>query len=188
MKRIAVVSNNPHQVFSADFVDSCDEVMRFSNCVTYGGATGKKITGWVTRSRCNHTHGIYQLHAQIMRRAVSRASVALIAHGFPEYAGDGKLIGPEIVPYDEFPAKQLNPDISCVRMNARGLTAVHPGYNPTLGFILLWHVLHSNWFAHDELYLIGWNFQGIDDPHHIDWEEQVTRSWLERGYFKRYTP
>jgi hypothetical protein len=156
--------------------------------VTYGGATGEKITGWVTRSRCNHTKGIYQLHHPMMHLAVPRATLGFVAHGFPEYDGGGNLIGPEIVPYDDFPATQLNLGLKCVRMNARGLTVLHPGHNPTLGFIFLWHVLHVEWLSEYEVHLVGWDFQGIDDPHHIDWEEKVTRDWLERSYFKRHEP
>jgi len=186
MKRIAIVSNNPRQSNTASFVDSCDEVIRFSNCVTHEGFTGNKITAWVTRSRCNHTNSIYSLYAGIMKRAVSHVNVAFITHGFPEYSGDGKLIGPEIVPYDTFPVQQLCSldTIRCIPINARGLTLLHPGLNPTVGFVFLWNILHQQWFKNYEIHLIGWDFVGIDDPHKIAWEEQITRTWIKHGYFQ----
>ncbi len=184
---VAIVSNNPGQKNTASFVDSCDEVIRFSNCVTYGDATGSKITSWVTRSRCNHTNAIYSQCSRTMKHAVPLAKVAFIAHSFPEYSGDGKLIGPEIVPYDTFPVEQLCPtnNKQCVPINARVITLLHPGLNPTLGFIFLCHILRQQLFVNDKVHLIGWNFVGIDDPHKIDWEAQLTNLWIEQGYFLR---
>ena len=187
MKKIAIVSNNPKQPNMSEFVDGCDEVIRFSRCATYGENTGSKITTWVTRSLCHHTECTFGVYKSEMSQPISCASKAYIVHGFPEYNAYGQIIGQEIVKYDTQPVSQLRPldGIECIPINARGVTLLHPGYNPTLGFMFLWNILANQWFVDDKIYLVGFDFVGIDAPHKADWEQRHVQEWVKRDWFQR---
>lgn len=189
MKKIAIVSNNPTQKDNSESIDNCDEVVRFSKCVGLNKNTGTKTTIWITRSDSWYTHHLEQHHGPHIRHCLSSCHTAYITYGFPEYNGQGVIIGRNVVDYNTKVVTNLCADlpINCIPVNMRSTVLLHPTKNPTNGFMLLLEIMHSQLFIDYEILLYGFDFDtnSISSPHSPEWEQKFVEKWIEQGHFKK---
>ncbi len=182
MRKVAIISNYQEPQDDRDFIDGCDEVLRFSHCIGIGDNTGTKTTGWITRSHCSYTKMHYAKHGHLLRRMLLDVSTTYIVHGC--YDSFDFI---NTVPYDERVVSQFRDDMTCVSVPIGDLLYLHPSRNPTIGLMFLLWVLRSQIFANDKVFLMGFDFTDIPstDKHSTAWEKSVVDKWVEHGYFHR---
>jgi len=168
------------------FIDSCDEVIRFSCCYGLGGRNGIKTTRWVTRSYCIHTaRPGYPFwwggEPKEILKSLSTISTAYVTYGFAEW----NIENGEPVKYDQHIVSNLLciDNISCIPLNMKDLACLHPNRNPTNGLMFLWEILRSQLFIDYEIFLVGFNFDEICSTHNPDWEQPIIQRWIKHGYF-----
>ncbi len=182
MKRIAIVGNAPMEKDCSELVDSCDTVMRFNYCNSFGWGSGVKIdilalanTGGAGRKLCRNR--------DINRLSIfQKASEIWFAQGSPPLLSqivdfrNKKDSSRRIVRRLELQDKQLFmvPE-STVKATQEVLVAFGApvGNTPSSGALAIHQVLHTPRFEEMEIALLGFTSKGI--PFH-SWDAE--KKWL----------
>lgn len=187
--KTAIVSNRLPTESVADFVDSCDRVVRFSVAEGFMGVTGSKITHWVTRAWAHHAEHIEAVERERLSLAARSAKHAFVVHNFEDHLAPGQFVGFSTTVLERLVPGYAQGLIGTIPIDAKAVSLLHPNNKPTNGIILLHHLLTYNVWPGNEIYLVGFEPEGndIDAHHNPDWELGHIDKWVQQGYFTYHT-